>query len=374
MSQGRGDRGQAGRGRSAGGPFPPDRERAAETGGAGSREHDRIARLRELLVPGGGPRPGVLVDIGDDAAVLPGSGSAPLCATVDTAIEGVHFRLPWAPPRALGRRAAVAAASDLWAMGAEPRALLLALAGPPSLDDETVVDLVAGVADLGREVGAPLVGGNLSRGSEVSLTITALGELPGTTLRRDAGRAGDRLWLAGVPGSAAVGLAVLLRADQDDESSPDSPDPTAPAASAGRGDREAFIAAWRRPEPTLAASRAARGRGTSGIDLSDGLLQDLGHLTAASGVGAVLMVDALPRDPGHEAVCAALGLDPLVPVLTGGESYALLVGAPPGADLSAAGFAEVGLLRAEAGIELRDRAGRRISPPADAPGFDHFVE
>jgi len=337
-------------------------------GDAGT-EHGRIRWLaRRLRGPGDAPRPGVEVDVGDDAVVLdPPAAGERLVATVDTAIEGVHFRAHWASPETLGRRAAVGAASDLAAMGARPQALLLAFAGPRELEDRTVLAYAQGVATAGDELGAPLVGGNLSRASEVSLTLTALGHLAGPPFRRDGGRPGDALWLSGPPGSAAVGLAILLARDA-------AADRGVPPPAAAEAD--AFVERWRRPRGTFAVAARARGVARGGIDLSDGLLPDLAHLASASGVDAVLEVGALPRDPGHDATCDALGLDPLVPLLAGGESYALLLAVGDDVDLGDAGMTRIGHLEAGAGGVLRvvDAAGRPVPIPREALGFDHFRE
>jgi thiamine-monophosphate kinase len=297
---------------------------------------ERIARLA------GPARGGVVLGIGDDAAVLRLRRGEELVASVDAAVEGVHFRLDQETPRTAGRRAAVAALSDLAAMGARPLGLLLALALPPATPAAAALALVRGVLAEARRAGAPLAGGNVTRGGEISLALTALGAaLRGRALRRDAGRAGDRLFVTGV-----LGRAALERAR-------------------GRV-RSAGV-------PRIAAGRrlaALAGAGAC-IDLSDGLAADLGHLARASGLAARVDPARLPLPAGFRAACARLGRDPLRLALAGGEDYELLFSVRPRGPGAAALGRRLGLRVTEIGRLEAGRPGLR-GLPAGAAGWRHF--
>lgn len=309
-----------------------------------SGEHARIARLLEALPPGDGSR--LLVPNGDDAAVF-APRAEPLVATVDVAVEGVHFRRSFAPLDVLARRAVMGAASDLAAMGARPTGLLIALVLPPALTDDELDGIMAGVGRAAGELDAVVAGGNLSRGAALSLTTTALGHLEGPALTRAGARAGEGVFVTAPPGHAALGLESLLKGE------------------APKGiDR--YREAWLHPSAAIAAGRALAGHAGACIDVSDGLVQDLGHVCRASGVGATL---ELPPDEPFERCAAALGVEALALRLTGGESYGLLYTAP---SAGAVGGLRVGTIEEEPGLRLR-RGGRLEALPARA-GFDHFRE
>lgn len=305
-----------------------------------SGEHARIARLLPRLHSSDS----LLVPNGDDAAVLRGR-PEPLVATVDAVVEGVHFRRSFAPLDVLARRAVMGAASDLAAMGARPSALLVALVLPRTLTDDELETLMAGIEGAALELEAVVAGGNLSAGERLSLTTTALGYLEGPPLTRGGAKAGDGLFLTAPPGHAALGLESLLRGAE--------PNGIAP-----------FRRAWLEPTAAVAAGLALSGSAHACVDLSDGLVQDLGHLCRASGVGATL---ELPPDPAFEACARALGVDPQSLQLGGGESYALLYAAP---DSCGVASVRVGTVDAEEGIRLREPTGIR-SLDGDG-GFDHF--
>jgi thiamine-monophosphate kinase len=250
---------------------------------------DRIARLAGRV-----PGPDVVLGIGDDAAVLRLRRGEQVVVTTDAFVEGVHFRFGEETPRTAGRRAAVGCLSDLAAMGARPLGLLLALAVPARLPLAIALGFVRGILLEARRHGAPLVGGNVTRASEVSAALSALGAVPrGRALRRDGGRAGDRLFVTG-----ALGRSALERA---------------------RG-RVAHVGA-----PRLAAGRRlARVRGVGAcIDVSDGLVADLGHVCRASRVAARIEPARVPRPPGLRAARRGRP-DAERLVLAGGEDYELL--------------------------------------------------
>lgn len=313
-------------------------------------ELELLARIRQRLGDDGRD---VLVGIGDDAAVLaPSSDSSVL--TVDVAVDGVHFRRELASWHDIGRRAFVAAVSDLAAMGASPRAALLSLILPGDLDDDAVVELVEGVGAASREHGCPVVGGNLSSGAQLSITTTAVGGVDGEPLRRDGAREGDGIYVSGTIGDAGLGLALLERGRGDEEDD----------------DVQRFVERWRRPSAALQLGRRLRGQATAAIDLSDGVLQDLGHVCEASGVGAEIDATLLPLAPGFARLCTELGLDPLEVALGSGDDYRLLFTGPASA-LSKGLGTRIGRITAERGeARVLDAEGRAVE--IRRRGWQHF--
>ncbi len=256
---------------------------------------DRIQRAAA-----GVARPGVVIGIGDDAAVLRARPGEDLVVTTDALVEDVHFRWAHEGPATIGRRALAASLSDLAAMGARPLGCVLALAAPVDLAAARLRGLIGGLLREAQRYGCPLVGGNVSRARETSLSVTALGGVArGRALTRSAARAGDVIWVTGALGGAAL---ERLRAER------------------GQG------RVRRVPEPRLAAGRALgrlRGAGAC-IDLSDGLEADLERVLEASGAGAEIDARSVPRPRGFPAACARLGVDPERLALGGGEDYELL--------------------------------------------------
>jgi len=256
----------------------------------------------------------VLTGIGDDAAVL----AAPdgrVVASTDFLLEGRHFRRDWSSAHDIGRKAAARSLIDVAAMGAVPTGLLVALAAPGDLPSRWARDLAAGLAAECARAGASVVGGDTARAGSVLLATTGLGDLAGRApVLRSGAAPGNLVAVAGLLGHAAAGLALL---------------------SAGFTDGP-LITAHQRPEPPYDAGPEAAGLGaTAMIDVSDGLLADLGHLAAASGVLIDLSSDRLAPDDGLLAAARALDLDPtergstpgptgaLAWVLSGGEDHAL---------------------------------------------------
>jgi thiamine-monophosphate kinase len=315
-------------------------------------ELERIARLRNLLSTA--PAAGVTLGIGDDAALLaPASGS--LVLSVDASVEGVHFSQAWAGLDVIAERAFAAALSDLAAMGAQPRAALSSLALPADFPDADFEQLARGSARAAQAHACPIVGGNLVRASELSIHTTVLGEVePALALRRDGARDGDGVFVTGILGAAALGLAVLQRG-------------TAPSEGART---EPFVARWRQPVPRIAEGLALRSVASAAIDVSDGLVQDLGHVCAASKLGAVIEAGCLPLARGHVELAHALGGDPLAFALAGGEDYELVFTLPPRA--AAPAFAtRIGRIdKAAHGVMVLDAAGRKLQ--LDAQGYRHW--
>ena len=315
-----------------------------------SSELDRIELLRRALATGAGTGR-VTLGIGDDAAVL-APPAEPIVWTVDAAVEGVHFRRDLLTLADLGYRSTMAAASDLAAMAAVPLGLLAALVLPSWVSDADLEALAAGQREAADELGTAVIGGNLARGTELSITTTALGAAA-RPLTRGGARPGDALWMAGPVGLAAAGLAALTRGGSPG-------DALAPA-----------VTAWRRPRARLAEGLCAGACANAAIDVSDGLARDVGHMARASGVRGVLDEAAIVGD-ALAGAAAALGRDPLALALHGGEDYALVVAAPAGAVL--AGFVRIGAVEAKGGgaeVALRRRDGTVAA--VEERGFDHFA-
>jgi thiamine-monophosphate kinase len=288
------------------------------------------------------------VGIGDDAAVLRAPGQGEMVWTVDAQVEGVHFRREWLTLADIGYRSFVAAASDLFAMGAEPWCALSSLALPSTLADSALDALAEGQAEAAHAAMCPIVGGNLSRASELSVTTTLLGTTP-RAVRRGGARVGDGIYLEGESGLAALGLAAL-------------------ESGATTHEVEAAVQAFRRPRVRLESGRRLGVSAHAAIDVSDGLSTDIGHLADASHVACVLDEEALLAHVGVavRAAASALGRPLLETVLHGGEDYALALCADAPVD----GFTRVGVVESGEGVWLaaRDGTRRRLT----ASGFDHF--
>ncbi len=303
-----------------------------------------------------GQAPGVALGVGDDCALLAPAPGQQLAVSTDMLVEGRHFLSTIAPER-LGHKALAVNLSDLAACGAEPFAFTLALSLPRG-DDNFAAGLARGLFALADAHGIALVGGDTTAGP-LTLSITVLGQVPpGQALLRSGARAGDRLWVSGQLGDARLALEVFRG----------TVDVTGTAFDRVRRAMEL-------PQPRVSLGLALRGVATSAIDLSDGLVGDLGHVLARSGVGATVEVDAIPRS---EIVAMHPRALQHTCVLAGGDDYELLFTAPPAQDeaVRAAGaragvaVTPIGRIEAEAGLRFMDAAG---APLAFAErGFDHF--
>jgi thiamine-monophosphate kinase len=302
-------------------------------------EFGLIALITQNLTQG----PEVDLGPGDDAAVVR-TPDGRVVATSDLLVEGRHFRREWSSGYDVGRKAAAQNLADVAAMGARPTALLVGFAAPPETPVTWAVQLCAGLRDECDLVGASVVGGDVVRAPVITLAITALGDLSGARpLTRSGARPGDVVAVRGRLGFAAAGLELLSRG---------APEPSADAAE--------LIAAHRRPRPPYAAGpEAVRLGATSLLDVSDGLVQDLGHIAAASGVRVELDSAALP-------VPAALGPEGLHHVLTGGDDHAFAGTFPPETALPAA-WRVIGRVAEGTGLVVDGR-------PYGAGGWDHFRE
>ncbi|MFM9164682.1 MAG: thiamine-phosphate kinase [Solirubrobacterales bacterium] len=311
-----------------------------------------IAAFEELMEPRGGR---VVRWIGDDAAVVQ---ARPVSVTgVDAMVEGVHFRLE--PPTMgysdIGYRTMAASLSDIAAMAADPGEAYVAVGVPERMSAADVLELAAGLEELAARCGVSVAGGDLVSSPALFCTVTAVGwadsvdELVG----RDGAREGDGFWVSGPLGAAAAGLEVISG-----------------RAQAGEPWDEALAAAHRRPDPQFDAAAAARRAGARAlIDISDGLATDAAHVCRASGVGAVIELDALPVAAGVAEVAAALGGDPLELAATGGEDFELLAAVPPEAP-APAGFTRVGtVLPAADGLTFSAPDGS----PRELRGYEHPI-
>jgi thiamine-monophosphate kinase len=260
-----------------------------------------LIRLFTRGLPRGGE--GVLIGVGDDAAALrPPRGEA-LVVTVDAVVEAVHFDRRFRAED-VGWKALAVNLSDLAAMGARPLWALVALGLPAGTAPARIAGVARGLGACARRYGVAVVGGNVTRAAQLSLTVTAVGSAaPGRLLRRDGARPGDAVLVSGTVGDAALG--------RDRRPAP------------------ALARRQRRPEPRLALGRALAGIATAAIDVSDGLVHDLGHVCRASGAGASLRLSELPLSPEYRRVARTLR-DPWAPALAGGEDYELCVTVPVG--------------------------------------------
>ncbi len=310
-----------------------------------------LERVRRWLPEGAVP-----VGIGDDAAVARVRDGSSLVATTDALVEGTHFRWDWSSPADVGYKSVSVNVSDLAAMGAEPRWLLLALCAPPSTPDERLEGLYEGISQACGTYGAELIGGDTVSADKVVLAVTALGEIQGDPLRRSGAKAGDVLAVTGPLGRAATGVNLLLSQDSKRVSPEDA---------------LACMDAHRRPAARVAEGLALRRAGVhAAIDISDGLASDIRRLAEASSVGIELDAARLPVAAEARRIAEARGWDQERMVLGGGEDLELLVALPPG-QTSAVGvdLIEIGCV-VEDGLWLT-RDGERLPLP-DA-GWDHFT-
>ena len=281
--------------------------------------------------------------IGDDCAVLDVPPHARLLVSTDSSVEGVHFERAWLTPHEIGYRATAAAWSDLAAGAATPIGVLFAVTVPPSWRD-VLVEIAAGVGESALDARGPVVGGDITTGSELVLTLTVLGAAT-RPLSRAGARVGDHIYVTGTLGGPLTAIQAWRSGGTPD------------AASRGR---------FAHPMPRLAEARwLAAHDATAAVDISDGLVADLRHLATASGVRAVIDLDRFPRWPGQSAADAA----------SSGEEYELVVTARGPLDtetferefsipLTRIGDVESG----PPGLETRLQ-GARVDP---VDGYDHF--
>lgn len=304
-------------------------------------EFGLISRVTARL----GTNPACLLGPGDDAAVVAAPDNR-VVASTDVLVEGRHFRRDWSTAVEIGHRAAAANLADIAAMGATPTALLVALCVPSDLEVSWAEELADGLAAEAALVGATVVGGDMSASPTLTIAVTALGDLAGRSpVVRSGARPGDVVALAGRVGYAAAGYTVLSR---------------------GFRTPKMLVEAYRRPQvPYRAGPQAARLGATSMIDVSDGLLADLGHVATASNVGIDLRSAAFEVPRQMTDAAHALGVDPYAWLLGGGDDHALAATFPPHVTLPD-DWRPVGRVVEGSGLTVD---GRSHKGPT---GWDHF--
>ncbi|MBD8099020.1 thiamine-phosphate kinase [Pseudomonas fluorescens] len=298
---------------------------------------------------------GIALGIGDDCALLALPAGEQLAVSTDTLVAGVHFADP-CDPFLLGQRSLAVAVSDLAAMGAHPLAFTLALT-TPAVEADWLQRYAQGLNAMAQRCGVGLVGGDTTRGP-LSLTLTVFGRVPaGLALTRGGARPGDLLCVGGELGNAAGALPLVLG-----------------QRSAQAAIAEPLLAHYWSPQPQLALGLALRGKATSAMDISDGLLADCGHIARASAVSLLIERDTLPLSA---ALLAFVDRDEAhVAALSGGDDYVLLFTLPPAelASLRAGGWPVhvIGRVEAGQGVTLLDAHGQDITPVVR--GYQHFRE
>ncbi len=305
----------------------------------------RAARMRSPLV---------VLGIGDDAAVLDIPAGMQLAASVDTLVSGVHFPTR-TEPYDIGYKALAVNLSDMSAMGAEPIAATLALTLPEA-DEGWLQAFSDGFFDLAERYRVQIIGGDTTRGP-LSITVQIHGLLPrGAALLRSGARPDDAIYITGTLGDAGLGLLVAQSKQQ-------VPGP------------QHALDRLNRPEPRVREGMALRGIADSAIDVSDGLVADLGHILKASGAGARLDVDALPLSPAVRA-CGEERARALA--LSAGDDYELCFTVPPSKEAAlkrtfgafSCGYTRIGLIETEPGLRCMRADGSLYIPKAS--GYDHF--
>jgi thiamine-monophosphate kinase len=301
------------------------------------REFDVI---RDLLRHWGDRARGV----GDDAAIIDVPAGERLVVSTDSSVEDRHFKRAWLTPREIGYRATAAALSDLAAMAASPLGIVLAIAVPESWRND-MGEIAEGIGEAASLVGAPIVGGDLTGGRELSIAVTVLGSAV-APLQRGGARIGDRICVTGTLGGPARAIAALAAGDVPDAQS-----------------RHRFA----HPTPRIREAKWLADRGaTAAIDVSDGIVADAGHIAAASGVTIGIDLEKIPCGAGVDCLAAAAS----------GEEYEILLSIPAAAAIHdfesvfRLPITEVGrVLDGEAGGVTTFHNGRSVAPPR---GYDHF--
>jgi len=341
---------------SAAGASPPP---SGDSGAPGLGEFDRIDRYLKPLAAG---YPGALA-LSDDAALVAVPPGQDLVVTTDAMVEGVHF-LPTDAPADIAHKLLAVNLSDLAAKGADPLAYSLVTGLPKTKGADWLAAFAGGLAAAQARWGIHLLGGDsVSTPGPVTLTVSALGLVPqGRMVRRSGARVGDDLYVSGTIGDAALGLAIAFSTLE----SPEDP-----------RDRAALLDRLRRPEPRVPLASLLRDHATAALDISDGLVADLGHLARASGVRLVVEAASVPVSPAAAGLLAAWpGLLP--DMLTGGDDYEVAFTAPAGlrdaiaAAAASAGVsvARIGRVEAGAGVVVLDRTGAALD--LGKGGWQHF--
>lgn len=323
-------------------------------------EFDLIARYFAGLTPG---RDDIRLGIGDDAALVHVPSGQELAIATDTLVAGVHFPDD-TPPAAIGHKALAVNLSDLAAMGAEPAWATLALT-LPQVNEDWLRDFAAGLGRLAQQAGIALIGGDTTRGPQLVITVTVHGLVPeGEALTRAGATPGDGVYVSGALGAAAAALELA------------SPAAGYSAAEDAVRDCRARLDY---PEARIELGRQLRGMASAAIDISDGLLADLGHLCRAGGVGAEVDVDAVPRHPALARFLTADRAEWYDWPLAGGDDYELCFTVPAVAHsrvttlAASTGIAltRIGRITADEGLVLQHADGSGYQ--ARGQGYQHFA-
>jgi thiamine-monophosphate kinase len=316
-------------------------------------------RIRRFFAPLAGPGGLGLLD---DAAIVDCRSARCLVVTADAIVAGVHYLLE-DPPDLVARKLLRVNLSDLAAMGARPLHYLLTTALPPALESDWVADFARGLAEDQRRFGIDLLGGDsVATSGPAVLSLTAIGEVvEGMEIRRSGARVGDLVWVSGTIGDASLGLGLLRGAHPQ----------LAPEY------RVELIRRFQIPDPRIELGRRLAGIAHAMIDISDGLIADLGHICETSRVSAVVELASLPLS---QAARVIVNGEPSVRIglVAGGDDYELLFTAPKGltkavADLSSVlglPITQIGRIQPGEGVRLVDAVGRTI--PIGKRGYQHF--
>jgi thiamine-monophosphate kinase len=324
-------------------------------------ERQLIERIRGCLAAAAGRADGLVIGIGDDAAVVKPMRGRNTVLTTDAQVEGVHFERRFSDPGDIGARALAVNLSDLAAMGAVPRWALLSLVLPVGFGVTEVEALVGGIAEVGAAAKVTVIGGNVTRSpGPLMVDVTAVGDVhPRRVLTRGGGRPGDELYVSGSIGAAAAGLEMLREGGPLDA---------------------ACVAKYRRPAArtrlgqAVAQARAAR----AAMDLSDGLADALRQVAEASGCGVEVDAGAIPVEPAAREWWTARGSDALRAALSGGDDYELLFAVPRGwrgrlrqarQRVAEPALTRIGVLTKDKAARVMRRNGGREDLPG---GFEHF--
>jgi thiamine-monophosphate kinase len=301
-------------------------------------------------------RPDVVLGIGDDAALVTVPPEQELVVATDMLVAGVHFPES-TDPRSIGHKALAVNLSDLAAMGATPAWFTLNLSLPQA-DPQWLREFCAGLYGLAGRFSVALIGGDTARGP-LTVGIQILGLVPRwRALTRSGAKPGDRVYVTGYLGEAALGLRLFQgRLGLPEEY------------------QGPVVERLNRPVPRVAAGLQLRGIASACIDISDGLVADLGHILAASNAGARIRLDYLPLSPAYDCVHAQVGWEP---ALAGGDDYELCFTVPPAREpllykvamKLGVPFREIGVIEIEPGLRIVNEQGANFAPPT--AGYDHF--
>ena len=303
---------------------------------------------------------GVVMGIGDDAAVLTPSPGKVLLVTTDCLIEGVHFTLERNDFQSLGRKALAVNLSDIGGCGGTPTAFLASLSLPPETDVASVRALYKGMMEQARTYGVSLVGGDTCSGEKLMISITLIGEAEeGNVVYRSGAKEGNRIFVTGTLGDSALGLNMLKKGVKEGDPVQRHLDPI--------------------PRVKEGGEIVRRGLATAMIDVSDGLIADLGHILEESDVGAQVYLAQLPLSAAYREHINTYFKSPYLLALAGGEDYELLFTAPEDQSEALKTLAEeVGtpitqigeIVDVSAGVTIVGPDGKKV--PVEQRGHDHF--